>query len=82
MENRDDPCWQGIDLPNFEGPVYPLPVTKPERLGIDFLDYSVKDLKAKVKQCKELRKILRERERRRAEHEEAHVASSGGKPVA
>jgi hypothetical protein len=30
VENGDDPRWNSIELPEFEGSVYSLPVTVPE----------------------------------------------------
>jgi hypothetical protein len=40
-ENGDDPRWSSIDLPQYEGTAYPLPVTTPETLTLPFAEQRV-----------------------------------------
>jgi hypothetical protein len=69
MENDDDPRWHVIGLPEFEGSFYPLHVTAPERLSSTFLEDRVAKLKAQLRGYKELRRLVRQRERGRVERE-------------
>jgi hypothetical protein len=68
-KNGGDPRWNAIELPEFGGSVYPLPVTVPEKTDLGLLDDNIAELKRKLKGYKELRKIVRERERGRADRE-------------
>jgi hypothetical protein len=63
-------------LPEFEGSVYHLPVTAPEKADLGLLDDNIAELKRKLKEYKELRKIVRERERGRADREGSPIARS------
>jgi hypothetical protein len=76
VENGGDPSWTTIELPEFEGSVYPLPVTVPEKADLGLLDDNIGELKRKLKGYKELRKIVRERERGRADREGSPIARS------
>jgi hypothetical protein len=76
VENDGDPRWNTIELPEFEGSVYPLPVTVPEKADLGLLDDNIAELKRKLKGYKELRKIVRERERGRADREGSPIARS------
>jgi hypothetical protein len=76
FENGDDPRWHVIELPEFEGSVYPLPVTVPEKADLGLLDHNIAELKRKLKGYKELRKIVRERERGLAHREGSASARS------
>ena len=76
VENGGDPRWNAIELPEFEGSVYPLPVTVPEKVDLGLLDDNIAELKRKLKGYKELRKIARGRERGRADREVSLIARS------
>jgi hypothetical protein len=76
VEHDGDPTWNSIELPEFEGSVYPLPVTVPEKADLGLLDGNITELKWKLKKYKELRKIVRERERGRADREGSPTAKS------
>jgi hypothetical protein len=76
VENGGDARWTSIELPEFAGSVYPLPVKAPEKADLSLLDGNIAELKWKLKKYKELRKIVRERERGRAEREESPIAKS------
>ena len=76
VENSGDPRWTSIELPEFEGSVYSLPVKVPEKADLELLDDNIAELKWKLKGYKELRKIVRERERGRADREGSPIAKS------
>jgi hypothetical protein len=59
LEHEDDPRWHVIDLPEFDGSIYPLPVTPPERPKSTDLEDRIDYLKSELKQLKEVRKVMR-----------------------
>jgi hypothetical protein len=76
VENGGDPRWNAIELPEFGGPVYPLPVTVPEKADLGLLDDNIAELKRKLKGYKELRKIVRGRKGECADREGSPIARS------